>query len=76
MLELQARNDRMIIQRVASLLEAVRNASAIDDDIAHLNTPSSTSGSSAPASPSRLSLLSARFVRASTSTPPATFSGP
>jgi hypothetical protein len=26
MLELQARNDRMIIQRVASLFEAVRNA--------------------------------------------------
>jgi hypothetical protein len=38
MLELQARNDRMIIQRVASLFEAVRNASATDDDIAHLNT--------------------------------------
>jgi AcrR family transcriptional regulator len=38
MLELQARNDRMINERVAPLYEAVRNASAADDDIAHLYT--------------------------------------
>jgi hypothetical protein len=36
MLGLQARNDRMINQRVAPLFEAVRNASATDDDIAQL----------------------------------------
>jgi len=36
MLELQARNDRMINARVARLHEAVRNASATDDDIAAL----------------------------------------
>jgi AcrR family transcriptional regulator len=38
MLELQARNDRMINERVAPLYEAVRNASAADDDITHLYT--------------------------------------
>jgi AcrR family transcriptional regulator len=38
MLELQARNDRMINERVAPLYEAVRNASAADDDIAQLYT--------------------------------------
>jgi AcrR family transcriptional regulator len=36
MLKLQARNDRVINQRVAPLHEAVRNASATDDDIAQL----------------------------------------
>jgi AcrR family transcriptional regulator len=36
MLELQARNDRMINQRVAPLHEAVRNASATDEAIAGL----------------------------------------
>jgi AcrR family transcriptional regulator len=36
MLTLQARNDRIINQRVAPLHEAVRNASATDDDIAQL----------------------------------------
>jgi AcrR family transcriptional regulator len=36
MLELQARNDRMINERVAPLYEAVRNASVIDDNIANL----------------------------------------
>ena len=36
LLELEARNDRMISERVAPLLEAVRNASATDDDIAKL----------------------------------------
>jgi AcrR family transcriptional regulator len=36
LLELQARNDRMINERVAALYEAVRNASAIDNDIADL----------------------------------------
>ena len=36
MLKLQARNDRMINQRVAPLYEAVRNASATDSDIAQL----------------------------------------
>jgi AcrR family transcriptional regulator len=36
MLELQARNDRTINQRVAPLYEAVRNASGTDDDIAQL----------------------------------------
>jgi AcrR family transcriptional regulator len=36
MLQLQARNDRMINQRVAPLYEAVRNAAATDDDIAQL----------------------------------------
>jgi len=36
MLRLQARNDRMINQRVAPLYEAVRNASTTDDDIAQL----------------------------------------
>jgi AcrR family transcriptional regulator len=38
MLELQARNDRMINERVAPLYEGVRNASTADDDIAHLYT--------------------------------------
>ncbi len=38
MLELQARNDRMINQRVAPLFEALRNASATDGDIAELYT--------------------------------------
>jgi AcrR family transcriptional regulator len=38
MLQLQARNDRTINQRVAPLHEAVRNASATDDDIAQLYT--------------------------------------
>jgi AcrR family transcriptional regulator len=38
LLELEARNDRMISERVAPLLEAVRNASATDDDIARLYT--------------------------------------
>jgi AcrR family transcriptional regulator len=36
LLELQARNDRMINERVAPLYDAVRNASAIDNDIAVL----------------------------------------
>lgn len=36
LLELEARNDRMINERVAALHEAVRNASATDDDIAGL----------------------------------------
>jgi TetR/AcrR family transcriptional regulator, regulator of autoinduction and epiphytic fitness len=36
MLQLQARNDRVINQRVAPLYEAVRNAAATDDDIAQL----------------------------------------
>jgi AcrR family transcriptional regulator len=36
LLELQARNDRMINERVAALYEAVRNASATDNDIADL----------------------------------------
>lgn len=36
LLELQARNDRMINERVAALHEAVRHASAIDNDIADL----------------------------------------
>lgn len=36
MLQLQARNDRIINQRVAPLHEAVRNAAATDDDIAEL----------------------------------------
>lgn len=36
MLELQARNDRLINERVAPLYEAVRNASATDDNIAGL----------------------------------------
>lgn len=36
MLELQGRNDRMINHWVASLYEAVRNASATDHDIAQL----------------------------------------
>lgn len=36
MLELQARNDRMINERVAPLHEAVRNAAATDDTIADL----------------------------------------
>ena len=36
LLELQARNDRMINERVAALHEAVRNASATDNDIADL----------------------------------------
>ncbi len=35
-LQLQARNDRMINQRVAPLYETVRNAAATDDDIAQL----------------------------------------
>jgi AcrR family transcriptional regulator len=38
MLQLQARNDRMINERVAPLHEAVRNASATDTDIADLYT--------------------------------------
>jgi len=36
MLELDARNDRMINERIAPLYEAMRNASATDDDIADL----------------------------------------
>ena len=36
LLEIEARNDRMINERVAALHEAVRNASATDDDIAEL----------------------------------------
>jgi len=36
LLEIEARNDRMINERVAALQEAVRNASATDDDIATL----------------------------------------
>jgi AcrR family transcriptional regulator len=36
LLELQARNDRMINERVAPLYDAVRNASATDNDIADL----------------------------------------
>jgi AcrR family transcriptional regulator len=36
LLELEARNDRMINERVAPLHEAVRNAAATDDDIAGL----------------------------------------
>src|SRR5262249_50626934 len=36
MLEIEARNDRMINERVAALHEAVRNASATDDEIAKL----------------------------------------
>src|SRR5213076_2922471 len=36
LLEVEARNDRMINERVAPLLEAVRNASATDNDIAKL----------------------------------------
>jgi hypothetical protein len=36
MLKVEARNDRMINERVAALHEAVRNASAADDDIATL----------------------------------------
>jgi TetR/AcrR family transcriptional regulator, regulator of autoinduction and epiphytic fitness len=36
LLELEARNDRMICERAAALLEAVRNAAATDDDIARL----------------------------------------
>jgi AcrR family transcriptional regulator len=36
LLELEARNDRMICERAAALLEAVRNAAATDDDIAGL----------------------------------------
>jgi AcrR family transcriptional regulator len=38
LLELEARIDRMINERVAPLYEAVRNASAADDDIAKLYT--------------------------------------
>jgi hypothetical protein len=37
LLELEARNDRMINERVAPLHEAVRNAAATDDDIARLH---------------------------------------
>jgi AcrR family transcriptional regulator len=37
LLELEARNDRMICERAAALLEAVRNAAATDDDIARLH---------------------------------------
>jgi TetR/AcrR family transcriptional regulator, regulator of autoinduction and epiphytic fitness len=37
LLELEARNDRMISERAAALLEAVRNAAATDDDIATLH---------------------------------------
>lgn len=37
LLELEARNDRMINERVAPLQEALRNASATDDDIARLH---------------------------------------
>jgi AcrR family transcriptional regulator len=36
LLEIEARNDRMINGRVAALHEALRNASATDDDIAEL----------------------------------------
>ena len=36
LLEIEARNDRMINERVAALQEAVRNAAATDDDIAEL----------------------------------------
>lgn len=36
LLELEARNDRMINERAGPLLEAVRNAAATDDDIARL----------------------------------------
>src|SRR6516164_7622021 len=36
LLELEARNDRMINERIAPLHEALRNASATDDDIAGL----------------------------------------
>jgi AcrR family transcriptional regulator len=36
LLELEARNDRVINERVAPLHEAVRNASATDDDISRL----------------------------------------
>jgi AcrR family transcriptional regulator len=36
LLEIEARNDRMINERVAALQEAVRNAAATDDDIATL----------------------------------------
>ena len=36
LLEIEARNDRMINERVAALHEALRNASATDDDIAEL----------------------------------------
>src|SRR5215471_3100406 len=38
LLELEARNDRMINERVAPLQEALRNAAATDDDIAKLYT--------------------------------------
>ena len=37
LLELEARNDRMINERVAPLQEALRNAAATDDDIARLH---------------------------------------
>jgi hypothetical protein len=36
MLQLHARNNRHINQRVAAILEALRNAAAADDDIAQL----------------------------------------
>jgi hypothetical protein len=36
MLELHARNSRHMTQRVAALLEALRNAAAADDEIAEL----------------------------------------
>ena len=38
LLELEARNDRMINERIAALHEALRNAAATDDDIAGLYT--------------------------------------
>ena len=38
LLELEARNDRMINERIAPLHEALRNAAATDDDIARLHT--------------------------------------
>src|SRR5262249_59498515 len=37
LLELEARNDRMINERVAALHEALRNAAATDNDIARLH---------------------------------------
>src|SRR5262249_15275124 len=37
MLEVEARNDRMINERIAALHEAMRNAAAADDDIADLH---------------------------------------
>ena len=37
MLEVEARNDRMINERIAALHEAMRNAAATDDDIAGLH---------------------------------------